>query len=95
MDVLVGVEVRGVATGQLTEAAQLALEFDRDGLLVVGVDDLVYRAPFVPDAHPLGQVDVHPEREVRIRRRGGDGLRCRRPIDHQARRRDDALGMGA
>ena len=75
---------------------ELAFELGRDGLGVGGVDDLVGRAPAVAGANPLAEVDVQPQRQARVAPRGGgDGRLGGGRAHHEARRRDDAVGVRA
>ena len=96
VDVLVGVEVGGLATGERAKARKLAVYLRLDRLRVaVDGHDLVHGRPGAVPPHPLAQVDVQPDAERRRGPRVGRGLLRPGLADHQAGAGQDALLVGA
>src|SRR5262249_51668453 len=91
MHVLVGVEVRGLASHERGEGLELIVDFagDRSGL--VHRHDFVELHPGAVAIHPLAEVDVEPHAQLAVAPCILRGLVSRRPSDHEARTGDDAV----
>jgi hypothetical protein len=64
VNVLVGVEVRRLASGERAELPELRGDLALDRTRVAGRDHLVQAAPLVVAVDPFGQVEVQADAEV-------------------------------
>src|SRR2546425_3881378 len=90
MLVLMGVDVRGLASHELGEGLELVVDFVGDPSGLVHRHDFVERHPGAIAIRPLAQVHVEPYAQPTAAPRIPRGFVSRRPPDHEARAGDDA-----